>query len=503
MQRISKQFGATKANVLACIDFYPDEIHAVVGENGAGKSTLMSILAGTYQPDSGDILIDNTPKVFSSTLEAVSAGIGMVYQHPALYDELTVLQNLAIGPPTFMRKTSIKDIRNRAAKLLGSYAIPIDLETPVSELSDIEKEFVAFIGLKLMPLRLMILDEPTATFTKKDEDRYYRMVVDAKNDGVGVALITHKIREVSAIADKVTVMRKGRSVYSEPVREQSDGEIRSLLFGDGDPMEIDNPGESVGRTRRAASSTGSEALRLRSISLNAGGSRRLSDVNLTVRPGEIVVVTGIREFGPQQLEAICTGEIRPTSGSIELNGSIYRELSSSILRNSGVGIIPIDRNRTAVSQRNRIWENLILHRRRETHPHGFLDKVTARTRSERMLQEAGVSARRDSPVSSLSGGMIQRIVLSREIDATTQLFILSEPFRGLDIHGRQQAIEKMRSERFENIGILCFISDIDDVLSVADTVAVFNNGRIASMFTETPHDRIHIENAMLGLEITG
>jgi simple sugar transport system ATP-binding protein len=309
--------------------------------------------------------------------------------------------------------------------------------------------------------------------------------------GRSVVFITHKMREVSEIADRVTVMRRGRVVSSSGVHGQSDEEVTRVIFGGDTGRRLIVPPADAAKH--------DEVIRFAGICLSEGGTETLKATDLSVNAGEIVCVAGIREYGPRQLEAICAGEMTPTSGSIELDGMRYEALNPSILRRHGVGIVPNDRYGTAISLASTVWESLIVARRREFYRHGMIDRGRVREFVTELLESAGIEGPAHRRVSELSGGTIQRLILAREIDCTRRVLIISEPFWGLDVEGRSRIVARLEALRRRGVGILVFASDIDDVLAVADRVEVFYRGAIVSSADRASISRGSIGNHMLGL----
>ncbi len=316
------------------------------------------------------------------------------------------------------------------------------------------------------------------------------MVRRIASRGAAVVFITHRLREVSEIADRVTILRRGRVVFSDLVHERSNTEITTIMFGDGAQDEA-----AVGPPRAA---TGGEALRFESVSLKEGDVRTLDGVDLSVRAGEIVCVTGIREYGPKQLEAVCAGDASPTEGSIVLASRRYSELTPALLRRHGVGFVPNDRYGSAVSAPGRVWESLIVNRRRELHRRGFLCMPAVDAYSRRLLASAGVSAPIHGRVSHLSGGTVQRLIVAREIDYADTLLIISEPFWGLDLGGRNRIVAELDDLRRNGTAVLAFASDVEDVLRIADRAVVFYRGAVSAVIDRSEMSRGSVGAHMLG-----
>lgn len=492
MRGITKRYGSVLANDRVDFDLFPNEIHALVGENGTGKSTLMQILSGRTGADEGTIALDGAARSFYTPKQAIESGIAMIDQRPALIDGLTVLEQISIATPP----DGSRDIgpRRRIEDLCHHLGLDIPLEAQVAELTDTAREHVALVSILQWPLRVLILDEPSATFSPPDEKRYFSLITRIAAEGTAVVFITHKLKEVGAIADRVTVMRRGSAVFTGRSRSLADDELRTLMFGTATPMEIHEE-----TTSPADRSIDTPAFALSDVTLVSGGVKRVDEVSFEVSGGAIVAVTGIREYGPHQIEAICTGTTSPTMGTISLGGHEYRSLVPGDLRRHGVGYVPSDRYGTGVSEANRIWENAIIHRRNACHPRGLFHPRTVHSITTRLLALAGLPAEAKQSVGTMSGGMVQRLIFSREIDVADDLFIVSEPFWGIDLAGRHDVAQRLSELTSKGTGVLAFVSDLDDAMLIADTVVVMRRGRVAATLSSEQIDRDRIGDIMLGI----
>jgi general nucleoside transport system ATP-binding protein len=485
MRSITKHYGTVIANDAVDLDVYPGEIHALVGENGSGKSTLMHVLSGYASRDSGSVLLDGKPVEFPSPAAALEAGIGMVHQKPSLINELSIAANLRLASPFAKR-----EFDERYTGIVARYRISLDTGATAGSISDAAKEYVSLVALLMRSLRLYILDEPSGSFSLEDEARYFDIVKSIASTGAAVVFITHKIKEITRIADRMTVMRKGRAVVSEMTTARTDDQIRSIVFGDATRETF--PG---GRKHRVP---GREVLTFDRVGRDVPGEPRLDDATFAVREGEVVVVAGLRDHGPDTLARIVTGEAVPSSGTITFDGKRYRSMTRRLLRNAGVGEVPSDRFGTGVATADLIWENLVAVKRTTVHRRGVLDRRKALRLAESLLERAGVNAQAERAISTLSGGMTQRILFARELDAATKLLVVSEPFWGLDGEGRNRMIERIGDLASSSVAVLIFVSDIDDITPIADTVIVFRAGRIAAVVDAADASREHIGNLVLG-----
>ena len=511
MRNISLRFGSIVANDSVDLESQSGSVHAIVGENGTGKSTLMHILSGVLVPDSGTIEIEGARRVFDSPRHALAAGIGMVHQQPRLIDSFTIEENLILASPS---KAKPALVRSAVADICRKYALDIDPTRPVDKLTDTMKEYVALIALLLLPLKVLILDEPSATFSPEDEDRYFEVIQAVARSGVGVLFITHKLREVSAIADRVSIMRRGRVVSTTDSKSMTQEEMVSHMFGRDDSGRVDaelptrsGSGSAASAAASAAASkpgipnrtpvTNRAVFELRGITKRRGATILLDQIDLVAKGGEITVVTGIKELGPLQLESICSGNDAPDTGEIVLGDDRFDRLSPAMLRRKRIGYIPGERFDHAIDHRGLVWEGLVLPERHRFHRRGVVDRRRIAIHSEEILHESRVRTRPESRISNLSGGMVQRLILAREIRFARELLIVSEPFWGLDTQGRDALESRLRDAAGRGVAVLVFCSDLDDVLLLADSVYVLNHGSVSGILDSESSSRERIGELML------
>ena len=486
MRRIGHRFGQLLANDAVDLDLFPGEIHALIGENGSGKSTLMLVLGGFISPSAGgSIEIGGTTLNFDGPWDAVAAGIGMVHQNPRLIGSFSVEDNLRIGYRRAdpFRKATRRMVHDEIARVRDTYGVSLDLNATASRLTDAEWGNAALVAVLLRKPRVLILDEPSAVLSQPEEMAYFETLTRIAATGTAIVFITHKLREVSQIAARISVMRHGRIVSTRPATQFADGEIIEMMFG--------GPARSRELTHTAAKHRRT-ALSLEAVSHRSGRSSGLKRIDFTLFEGELCVVTGMREAGPGQLEALCSGNAAPDQGMISIGEKRFDRLTPEILRQEGVGYVPGVRLGIAVALGARIWENVIAPRRREYHRRGVLAASLAVADSSRLLESAGVRAESDADVSTLSGGMLQRLILAREIDFARHLLIISEPFRGLDARGSSELLDRLQALRDSGMAILIFSSDLDDVVRIADSTTVFHGG------TQTTVPREEVSRRRIG-----
>lgn len=477
MRGIGHRFGQVLANDAVDLDLFSGEIHALIGENGSGKSTLMLVLGGFISPSaSGSIDVGGNTLSFDGPWEAVSAGIGMVHQNPRLIGSFSVEDNLRVGYRAAdsvngmkhkFRKVTRRIVHEEISRVCDTYGISLDLRATANRLTDTEWGNAALVAVLLRNPRVVILDEPSAILSGPDEKAYFETVTRIAAAGTAIVFITHKLREVSQIATRISVMRHGKIVSTRPATQFAADEIVEMMFG--------GPARSRELTQTPAKQLPT-ALRLEGVSVRPGRSNGLNRIDLMLCEGELCVVTGMRAAGPHQLEALCSGNAAPDQGTISIGEKRFDRLTPEILRQEGVGYVPGVRLGIAVALGARIWENVIAPRRRHYHRRGVLAASHALADSSRLLGSAGVRAESDADVSTLSGGMLQRLILAREIQFARHLLIISEPFRGLDARGSSELLDRLQALKRSGMAILIFSSDLDDVLRIADSTKVFHGG---------------------------
>jgi general nucleoside transport system ATP-binding protein len=495
---VSKAFGDLRANDDVGIDFWPCEIHALLGENGAGKSTLMHIVFGSVAPDAGTMEIDGQEGPWLSTREAIESGIGMVHQHFMLVPTLTVAENVLLNVMWTERgrQMSLRDVSGQIAKLGERYDLALDPHALVDGLSVGEKLRLE-IGKVLIQgelrggLRLFILDEPTALLTRQEIERLFMIMRELAANGTAVAIITHKLDEVMEMSDRVTVLRDGRVVGSLPTSQTSPEELGKLMVGRALPERRVTHGEE----------TGEEVLAVRDLSVVDGDQTLVEGVSFTVRSGEILGVAGVAGNG-QDVLADCITGLRPaTGGEILLHGRAVTNASRRALIEREVAHVPEDRQVNGLVGSAPLRHNFILGLQRwhDFQRRGWLRRRQIAEHGKRLTRELDVrSAGLDQQIDDLSGGNQQRVLLGRELHKQARFLVACGPTRGLDIAGTAYVQSRLIEQRDQGAAILLVSLDLDELLKLSDRVVVMYRGRVVGEL-----DSNEADSSKLGLMMGG
>lgn len=489
---IVKAFPGIVANDDVDFDVRVGEIHALLGENGAGKSTLVNILSGMYRPDAGQILLDGAPVTFGSPREAIAAGVGMVHQHFTLVPSQTVTENVLLGlkKPRFLLRPKRSEAEIGA--LAEQFGLRVDPGAKIWQLSVGEQQRVEILKMLYRGARILILDEPTAVLAPQEVEELERTLRTMTLSGRSIVFISHKLTEVLAIADRITVLRRGRvTAAAIPAAGTSKTDLTSRMVGR-EVMEM---------LERPPFRPGPVVLSVKDV--HADGDRglpALRGVSLDVRAGEIVGIAAVAGNGQTELAQVITA-MRACRGSVTIGGVEVANGSSGHAIAQGVAHVPEDRTGVGSSPNLSVTDNLIMKRYKEAPvAHGwFMDDPAARTIAEELRTSFGITTPSiDTQVRLLSGGNLQRLILAREIDAGPKVMVAAQPTRGLDV-GAIEAIHRILFERrSEGTAILLISEDLDEILAVADRVDVMYEGRIAGSFDAAAAD-IH----EIGLLMTG
>ncbi|MET0415521.1 MAG: ABC transporter ATP-binding protein, partial [Actinoplanes sp.] len=488
LRGITKRFGDLVANDHIDITVEPGEVHALLGENGAGKSTLMNQLYGLLQPDEGEILVDGQPKVFRSPRDAISAGIGMVHQHFMLVPVFTVADNIALGaedvrggPLGFLdRKRMRRDVLETSKR----YGLPVDPDALVENLPVGAQQRVEIVKALIRDVDLLILDEPTAVLTPQETDDLLAVMRSLADSGKSIVFITHKLREVKAIADRITVIRRGRTVGTASP-DTSEDELAALMVGREVSLEVTKTPAEPGR----------EVLKVRGLVVEDDrGVRAVDNVDLDVRGGEVLGVAGVQGNGQTELVEAIMGLRAARAGSMELDNENLAGMSTKKILRAGVGYIPEDRSLDGVVKEFSVAENLVL----DTYdrpPFGNAFrlnlKAVADSAKERVTQFDIRTSSAESAVSTLSGGNQQKVVVAREMSRPLRLLIASQPTRGVDVGSIEFIHNQIIHERDVGTAVLVVSSELDEVVGLADRIAVMYRGRIlATVSPDTPREEL-------------
>lgn len=476
LRGITKRFGTLVANNHIDLVVEPGEIHALLGENGAGKSTLMNVLYGFHTADEGEILVDDQPVWFGGPGDAMAAGIGMVHQHFMLVPVFTVAENVVLGyePVTGGGLIDLAQARRRVREISDRFGFDIDPDALVEDLPVGAQQRVEIIKALSRDARVLILDEPTAVLTPQETDELIAIMRQLKAAGTSIVFITHKLREVRAVADRITVIRRGTVVgNADPTAAES--ELARLMVGRSVSLGVD----------RATAEPGDVALRVQHLSvLDEAGVRQIDDVSFDVARGEIVAIAGVQGNGQTELTEVILGLQQPVAGSVVLDGMelVGRSVKEVLL--AGVGFVPEDRTQDGIVADFSVAENLILDLfNRPPFARGVaLDPGRVRANAEHRTVEFDVRTPSiDTHAGNLSGGNQQKVVLAREMSRPLRLFIASQPTRGLDVGSIEFVHQRIVAERDHGTPVIIVSTELDEVLALADRIVVMYRGRIVGI----------------------
>ncbi len=497
LQHINKHFGPVHANRDVSLKVEPGAIHGIIGENGAGKSTLMSILYGVYQADTGKVFVQGNPLKILSTHDAISAGIGMVHQHFMLVDTFTVLENVVLGVETGVTlQASLDDARETLLRLEQEYRLEVDVDAMVQNLPVGLLQRVEILKALYRGAEILILDEPTGVLTPQEADDLFRILAELREQGKTVILITHKLREIMAITDHVSVMRLGQMVAHLKTEDTNREELAELMVGRKVLLRVDRTPAKPGRTILAV-----ENLSVRDH-MNV---ERVKDVSFNVRTGEILGIAGVSGNGQTELLETVTG-IRPLlEGTMTLeNARITPQTPANAarMRELGMAHVPEDRQRMGLVTSFQATENAILGYHREP---GYNLMLEMDKRG--MVEECGrkmldYDVRPANPwqrTSLFSGGNQQKLVVMREMSRDPSLLVVGQPTRGVDIGAIEFIHQRIFDMRDAGKGVLLVSVELDEILSLSDRILVMFNGQLMGEVAASEADERRIGLLMAGI----
>ncbi|MCA9858807.1 MAG: ABC transporter ATP-binding protein [Thermomicrobiales bacterium] len=476
MAGIVKRFPGVVANDGIDLSVRRGEIHALLGENGAGKSTLMNILMGLYPPDSGEIRIDGVPARFHSPRDAVNAGLGMVHQHFMLISRFTVTENVILGNEgasfTLDRRAAERTVGETAER----YGLRVDPKALIDELPVGMQQRVEILRVLYQQSRTLILDEPTALLTPQEVEDLYDILLQLKEAGHTVIFITHKLREVAAISDRVTVIRRGKTVGTRETRETTAEELAELMVGRDVRLHVDRP----------PSQPGDAVLQVFDLHLRGKGNRDVLDgLSLGVRRGEIVGVAGVEGNGQTELVECIAGLQKPDSGTIMIQGTETTGWNPIELREVGLSYIPEDRHHRGLVLPFSLTENMLLGNSTFApfSSGGRIDYARTREIAAKEMAEFDVRAPGpETPAGSLSGGNQQKFIIARELFREPDVILAIQPTRGLDVGAIEFVHGQLVEERDKGRGVMLISFDLDEIFDLADRILIIYQGRIVGDF---------------------
>jgi ABC-type uncharacterized transport system ATPase subunit len=480
LKGITKRFGSLVANDHIDLVVEPGQVHCLLGENGAGKSTLMNVLYGLYDPTEGEILVDGKPVVFKDPGEAMAAGIGMVHQHFMLIPVFTVAENVALGNETTKAAglLNLEATREKIRRISDQYGFDVDPDAMVEDLPVGVQQRVEIIKALVRDAEVLILDEPTAVLTPQETDELLDIIRQLKRDGKSIVFISHKLREVKAISDTITVIRRGKVVgQADPTASPT--ELASAMVGRTVSLTLD----------KAPAKTGDVTFKVRNLTVtNHNGQHVVDDLSFDIAKGEVLAIAGVQGNGQTELTEAILGVQPHVAGSITLDGEELLGKSVKHVLGAGVGFVPEDRTLDGLVGTFTISENMILDlydkapfARGVGMKPGMIAENAARKVEEFDVRTPSVSA----AVGTLSGGNQQKVVLARELSRPLRLFIASQPTRGLDVGSIEFVHKRVIAERDHGTPVMIVSTELDEVMQLADRIAVLYRGRLVGIVPAT------------------
>lgn len=490
MQDITKTFPGVLANDHVTIECNKGEVLGLLGENGAGKTTLMNILYGLYPPDEGQVFIDGKEVSIHSPSEAIENGIGMVHQHFKLVDTLTVIENVILGMPTNKAVLDLAPAREKFKKLCDEYELFVDPDTEVWKLPVGQQQWVEILKALYRDCKVLVLDEPTAVLTPSESDQLARAIRRITDQGRSVVFISHKLREVMEVTDKVTVIRDGAVVGTIATKDASQIKLAEMMVGR--PITIE-------RRERPAMPDGEVILDMQGVNATDDrGVHALKDFSLQVRAGEIVGVAGVDGNGQRELAECISGLRKPTSGTITIKG---KPVTGVISDPSFMGFIPEDRHKTGLVLDFSVAENLVIKEYMNA-PYtkdGILQYKEIKRHADEMISKYNVKTPNcDVKAKTLSGGNQQKVVIAREMDPEPVFDMAAHPTRGLDLGAVTNVHDILLNERNRGAAVLFISAELQEIMAVADRIIVLYSGQIMGDLDGETADQNVIGQMMLG-----
>jgi ABC-type uncharacterized transport system ATPase subunit len=490
LKGIGKSFPGVRANYDIDLVVHEGTVHALCGENGAGKSTLMKILYGVQKPDEGTIEVNGEEVHFSSPADAIERGIGMVFQHFQLADNFTVTENVTLGAEKLHGIGGGAEAEIQ--RISDAYGFELDPTELVEELGVGERQRIEILKVLYRGARIIILDEPTAVLVPQEVDALFENLRELKREGHTIIFISHKLDEVLAISDEITILRGGTTVGTVEPKDVTSRQLAELMVGE----ELPSPGTEESTV------TDREVLEVRDLTVvDKAGRALLEDISFRIHAGEVLGIAGVEGNGQTELVEAVIGMRKPEHGVVELDDHDISAWGTRERRSAGIGYIPEDRQRHGLLLDAPLWENRILgHQTRAPSAKGrLIDREGARTDSERIVDQYDVRTPGiDTTARALSGGNQQKFIVGREMSGEPKLLIASHPTRGVDV-GAQAAIwDHIREARRRGLAVLLISADLDELIGLSDSLKVILRGRLVGDF-----DPQSVTPALLGSAMTG
>jgi simple sugar transport system ATP-binding protein len=494
MEEITKAFPGVVANDRVSLDLQAGEVHALVGENGAGKTTLMKILYGLYKPDSGRILKNDVPVEIRNPKEAIGLGIGMVHQHFMLIPPFTVLENIILGEETHRAGVlQMEEPAERVEEIMGDNNLIVDLSSRVEDIPVGLQQRVEILKILYRGAEILVFDEPTAVLTPQEVGELFKTFREMKRQGKGIIFISHKLDEVLEIADRITVVRRGRVIQTLERKEATKPLIAELMVGKPVFLKVEKEPQSPGEV----------VLELKGVTvLSEKGLAALDDVSFTVREGEIYGIAGVEGNGQSELVRAIAERVKLQSGDIAVGGQSITDWDVRTRRESGIGHIPEDRHRYGLLLSFALADNIVLGRH---HLPPFvkrfqvIDTPKIRSYARSTIEEYDIRTPSElTTANALSGGNQQKVIIAREMSFEPTLLLAAQPTRGVDVGATEFIYKQLVEARAAGKAVLLVSADLDEILSLSDRIGVMYKGKIIREFKREDTSKETVGLYMMG-----
>lgn len=507
LKNIRKTFDKLVALDDVSFSLLPGEIHGLLGGNGAGKTTLMNILYGLYRKDQGDILLNGEKIEINGPRDALKRGIGMVHQHFLQISNYTVLENIVLGTGITNRYTmQLQPEAKKVEELCQRFGLPVELDAVISTLPIGTRQKVEILKALYRGVKILILDEPTTNLTPQEVDALFESLRVMVNDGLSIVFITHKLREVLSVCDRITVLREGRNITTLDRKDASEEVFVRAMVGEQMNIEKSVYFARDTKTFGEVDYTAEPLLRLSQVNLiSKEGVARLKDVSFEIFHGEIFGMAGVAGNGQRELAEVTAGIVPPTSGKIEQKGRDVTSVAVGERLRSGLSYIPEDRLHDGFLPKASVAHNLILgvHRQPPYSDGRFINWKTVYQNSREQIREYNIkTGGPEDPGGNLSGGNIQRVMIARAFSMNADLLIAHNPTRGLDIPSMDFVYQKLLQRKAQKQATLLISEDLDELMLLSDRIAVIYRGEILGILPREQFDKYAIGRLMSGIRLT-
>ena len=518
LRGITKKFPGIVANESVDFDLRESEIHTILGENGAGKSTLMNMIAGLFPADEGEMRVFGEKVNFTNPRQAIKKSIGMVFQHFMLVKNHTVAENIILGQPGMVR-LNLKEVHQQIREISERYDLFVDPEKKIQQLSVGEQQRVEIVKVLFRGARILILDEPTAVLTPQESEALYEIMQRMTKEKHSIIFITHKMKEVMALSHRITVLSRGKVMATMQRKETNPQKLADLMIGNLEAQDVVKVSEFLRKTvveesievdsesQKIQQKSGNLTVALKNIhAVNDLGHPALKGISFEIRSGEILGMAGVSGNGQPELTDVLSGLRPATQGTYQFEEAALKNPTVNEMIERGIGYIPEDRKKYGVSSGMSIAYNFLLRdfRNPEFCSHQLLKQANIFDYGQKKMEEFDIRApSAKSQVGLLSGGNMQKVILAREISRPLRLLLASQPTRGLDIHATSFIREQICRARDNGLAVLWISEDLDELLMVADRIAVIFDGRIVGILSQEEASVSLIGQMMTGMSSDG